>query len=83
MIDMIVIYGLFFVIPIIVTVLFVISLVMFITAKVKEKKVPGTYYPETIKARLIFLIVMSAIVVVVIGTILGFMALMASVIAYM
>lgn len=74
---------LFFAIPGILIVLFVISLYRYIFAKKQNKKVPGTFTPEEIKKRKTFLIVLSVVVGVLVVIVIGFIALLFMAVAYM
>ena len=77
-------YGtLFFAMPAILLVLFGVSLYRYISAKKQNKKAPGTFPPEEIKKRKIFLIVLSVIVGVPTVIVIGFIAVMFMAIAYM
>ena len=53
---------LFFGIPAVVFVGFVISLIRFVSARSKNKKMPGTYSDNEIKKRKIMLIILSVII---------------------
>lgn len=74
---------LFFGIPAIVFVLFVISLIRFVAAKSKNKKIPGCFSDSEIKKRKIMLIILSVIVGVFAVIVLGFTALLFMAVAYM
>lgn len=74
---------LFFGIPAIVFVLFVISLVRFVAAKRKNKKIQGSFSESEIKKRKIMLIIMSVIVGVLAVIVIGFIALLFMAVAYM
>lgn len=74
---------LFFGIPAIVLVLFVVSLVRYVVAKRKNKKMPGSFSDSEIKKRQIMLIVLSVIVGVFVVVVVGFIALMFMAVAYM
>ena len=80
----ILLYGiLFFAIPAISIVLFIISLYRYISAKKQNEKAPGTFSAGEIKKRKIFLIVLSVIVGVPTAIAIGFIAIMFMAIAYM
>ncbi len=74
---------LFFAIPIAAIAFFGISLYRYCSAKSKNKKVPGTFPPSQIKKRLILLILSSIIMGVLLLVVLGYIALIFMVIAYM
>ncbi|MBR4292475.1 MAG: hypothetical protein IKT54_02570 [Clostridia bacterium] len=62
---------------------FICSLVAYISAKKKNKASPGTYTPEQITTRKIFLIVSSIILGVIVAIVVGFMALLATAVIFM
>ena len=71
------VYGiLFFAIPGILIILFGISLYRYISAKKHNKQIPGTFSPEEIKKRKIFLIVISVIAGLLTTVVIGFMVLL-------
>ena len=74
---------LFLAIPAIVIVLFGVSLYRYISAKKRNKNAPGTFPPEEIKKRKIFLIITSVILGVFVVVVIGFMALLFLAIAFM
>ncbi len=74
---------LFFTPPITVIVMFVISLVKYICAKVKNKKVPNTFSKNETKKRGIKLILWSVAMVALVSAVVGFIVLMYYGIAYM
>lgn len=74
---------LFFGIPAIVFVLFVISLVRYVSAKIKNKKIPGSFSESEIKKRKIMLIILSVIIGVFAVVVIGFTALLFMAVAYM
>lgn len=74
---------LFFGIPAIVFVLFVISLVRYVAAKIKNKKIPGSFSESEIKKRKIMLIILSVIIGVFAVVVIGFTALLFMAVAYM
>ena len=77
------VYGILFVLPIAAEAFLVVSIIRFILAKVKNKRVPNTYTDKQIKTRLILLIVSAAIFLTLIAVIIGFVLLLFSAIAYM
>lgn len=74
---------LFFSIPILLFVLLGISIFRFVTAKIKNKRVPNTFLPNQIRARLIWLIVSAVAVGVMYMVAIGFIAVFFSAVAYM
>ena len=74
---------LFFGIPAIVFVLFVISLVRYAAAKIKNKKIPGSFSESEIKKRKIMLIILCVIIGVFAVVVIGFTALLFMAVAYM
>ena len=70
-------------IPVIIVVLFGICLYRYISAKNQNKNAPGTFPPEEILRRKIFLILASIALGIVVAVVLGFIVLMYMVIAYM
>lgn len=74
---------LFFGIPAVVFVWFVISLIRFVSAKSKNKKMPGTYSDNEVKKRKIMLIILSVIIGVFAVVVIGFIALLFMAVAYM
>ena len=76
-------YGILFGLPIAAEAFLVVSIIRFILAKVKNKRVPYTYTDNQIKTRLILLIVSAAIYLTLIAVIIGFVILLFSSIAYM
>lgn len=77
---------LFFGIPAIILVLFIISIVRYATAKSKNKKMPGYYSDGEIRKRkimLITMIVLAVIVGVMAIIVIGVIALLFTAVAYM
>lgn len=62
----------FYAIPIASVIFLVVSIVRYIVAKNKNKKIPDTYSESQIKSRKTFLIISAAIAGVMAGVILGF-----------
>lgn len=77
------VYGILFGLPTAAEAFLVVSIIRFILAKVKNKRVPNTYTDKQIKTRLILLIVSAAIYLTLIAVIIGFILLLFSSIAYM
>lgn len=77
------VYGILFGLPIAAEAFLVVSIIRFILAKVKNKRVPNTYTDKQIKTRLILLIVSAAIYLTLIAVFIGFILLLFSSIAYM
>jgi len=73
----------FFAIPIILIVLFGISLYRYVSAKKQNKVTPGTFSDVEIKKRKIMLIVLSVIAGVLAVIVIGFIALMFMAVAFM
>lgn len=74
---------LFFAIPIICIAFSGVSLYSYISAKKQNKVAPGTYSDAEIKKRKIIFIVLSVIASVPVVIVIGYIALMFMVIAYM
>ncbi len=83
MLEVIIWESIFYAIPVVLIVLFGISLYRYIYAKKQNKKAPGTFSPEEIKTRKIFLIVCSVIVVALLAVVIGFVVLLSRAVAYM
>ena len=66
----------FFAIPIILIVLFSISLYRYVSAKKQNKVAPGTFSDEEVKNRKVVLIVLSVVAGVLVAIVIGFIALM-------
>ncbi|MBQ7922840.1 MAG: hypothetical protein IJ325_09755 [Clostridia bacterium] len=75
--------ALYFLIPSAAILFFVISLVMYLYARRKNKRVPGTYTENQMKTRLICLIVSSVIAGVLALVVIGFMILLFMAVAFM
>ena len=73
----------FFAIPIILMVLFGISLYRYVSAKKQNKVAPGTFSDVEIKKRKIMLIVLSVIAGVLAVIVVGFLALLFMAVAFM
>lgn len=73
----------FYGIPVAALLFFIVSLYRYIRAKIENRKKPGTYSSEELKNRKIQLIVSSLIVVVLVGVVIAFMALLAMMIVNM
>ncbi len=81
---MVSIFALFFYsIPLAVIVAFIVSLCLFISAKVKNRAVPDTFSKSQITTRLVFLIVSSVFLGIIITVAIGLIALMYMAVAYM
>lgn len=74
---------LFFALPIVAILFFGISLYRYCSAISGNKKIPQTFPPAEIKKRLILLIVSSVIMGVLLLVVIGYIALIFMVIAYM
>ncbi len=74
---------LFYVIPIAIVAFFGVSLFRYIYAKIKNKKIPGTYQDREIKNRLILLILSSVMAGALVAIVIGFIILLSLAIAYM
>ena len=77
------VYGVLFGLPIAAEAFLGISIFRFISAKVKNKRVPYSYTDKQIKTRLILLIASAAIFLTLMAVIIGFIILLFSSIAYM
>ncbi len=77
------VYGVLFGLPIAAEAFLAVSIFRFVSAKVKNKRVPNSYTDKQIKTRLILLIVSAAIFLTLIAVIIGFVLLLFSAIAYM
>ena len=74
---------LYYLIPAAAISLFVGSLLSYCTAKSKNKKAPGTYSAEQMRARKIFLIVSSVIAGLLLLVVLAFIGLLMMAVAFM
>lgn len=74
---------LFFGIPAILILLFGISLYRYLSAKKQNKEVPGSFSDSEMKKRKIMLIILSVISGVLAVIVIGFIALLFMVVAYM
>ncbi len=83
MIGVYIFWGLFWAVPITVTVLFVISLCNYISAKKKNKEAPDTFSEDTMRKRKLFLIVMSALAGLIALMVIGLPALLYLAIGFM
>ncbi len=70
-------------IPFLILVSFIISLVLYCTAKIKYKKNPGIYNEMQVKTRRNILIASSVATVIVLAVIVGFFVMLMSAVAYM
>ncbi len=75
--------ALYFLIPAAALAFFIVSLVLFLTAKGKNKRFPGTYSPEQMKGRKICLIVSSVIFGILAAVVIGFVCLLMMAVAFM
>lgn len=75
--------SLFFLIPVAFFVFFIVSLILFLVAKSKNKKSPGTFSASQIKTRKILLIVSGSIAGILLAVIVALAVLLATAIAYM
>lgn len=82
MLDLIV-GALFILIPIALLALFFVSLFRYVSAKRKNKQLPGSFSDAEMTKRLIILIVLSVIVVSLIVIVVGLTALVYMAVAYM
>ena len=82
MLDWIFIF-LYFSIPAITLVLFVVSLYKYLSAKKANKKSPGTINDEALKRRKTMLIVTSIIFAALVAVIIGFISLLFLAVAFM
>ena len=73
----------FFLIPIAFFAFFAVSLIMFLVAKSKNKKVPGTYTESQIKGRKIMLVISAVIAGVLLAVIVALTILLYMAVAYM
>ncbi len=74
---------LFFAIPAILIILFGISLYRYVSAKKKNKKVPGTFSDEEMKKRKIVFIIFSIVSGVLAVVVIGFSVLLYMAVAFM
>ncbi len=73
----------FYLIPLAFFVFFAVSLILFLTAKAKNKKAPGTYTKSQIQTRKIMLIISAVIAGVLLAVIISLIALLYMAVAYM
>ncbi len=73
----------FFSIPALLLVLFLISLSSYISAKEQNKAAPGTFTDNEIKNRKIALIVLSVITAVPVAVVIGFIILLSFAVSFM
>lgn len=74
---------LFFLIPTGLLVFFIVSLVLYCTARAANKRAPGTYTDSQMSTRKVLLLVSGAIAAVVVIAVLMLVALMFMAVAYM
>lgn len=74
---------LFFGIPSALIVLFGVSLYRYLSAKRKNRQVPGTFSPEEIKRRKTVLVVLSVMTGILLVVVIAFTVLLSMAIAYM
>jgi ABC-type Fe3+ transport system permease subunit len=79
----ILIYGLFFLIPVVLLVLFGIFLHRYLAAKRENRKFPGTYSDAEIRRRGNAVVIMAIIAGTLIAVVAGFVALFFMAIAFM
>ncbi len=75
--------ALFVVIPLALAVLFVVCLCRYLSAKKRNKQMPGSVLPETLSARKLYAILSGVIAGVFWAAVIGIIALFAMAIAYM
>ena len=73
----------FWLVPTVALVGFIVSLVMYVCAKRKNKRVPGSYSEETLKARKITFIVFSSIAGAMLAAVIALVILLYMAVAYM
>ena len=74
---------LIYLIPLAVLVLFAVSLILYLTAKHRNKRNPGTYTDRQMKARFIFTVVTGIIAAVMAASVIGIMVLLFTAVAFM
>lgn len=74
---------LFFAIPTALLVFFGISLYRYLSAKSKNKRLPGTFSPEEVKYRRTALILSSVMAGILLAVVIAFVILLSMAIAYM
>ena len=74
---------LFYSIPIVTLLTLIVSLVLFLCAKIRNKRHPGSVNPRSVRFWMIMLIVSSAITATTIAIVIAFIALLYSALAYM
>lgn len=74
---------LYYLIPVAALLFFAGSLIFYLVAKRKNKRVPGTYSPEQIKTRKICLIVSTVIAGILAVVVLAFIGLLMMAVAFM
>lgn len=74
---------LFYSIPIVTLLTLIVSLVLFLSAKIRSKRHPGSVNPRSVRFWMIMLIVSSAITATTIAIVIAFIALLYSALAYM
>lgn len=74
---------LFFAIPTVLMVLLGISIHRYRAAKEQNEQVPGSYSPEEIRNRKIFLIIMSVVAGILAAVVIGLIALLFLAVAFM
>ena len=77
------VYGLYYGIPIMTVLLFVVSLYRFCIAKFRNKRRPGTYPAEEIRHRKIMLIISSVIFGILAAVVIAFIVLLMCAVAFM
>jgi len=73
----------FFGLPAIMLVLFAVGLILYLTAKHRNKRNPGTYTDRQMKARFIFTVVTGIIAAVMAASVIGIMVLLFTAVAFM
>lgn len=74
---------LFFAIPLLLLVLWGISLYRYVSAKKQKRKISDAFPPEEIRKRAIVFVVLSVIISILITVVIGFMILLFMAVAYM
>ena len=74
---------LYIAVPVVTVALFIAALVLYLTAARKNKKSPGTYSPEQMRSRLIFLVITSVIAGTTLVVVVGFAILLFMAVAFM
>lgn len=83
MLSNIIAYILIHLVIVAISLSFIVSIVMYCTAKSKNKKEPGTYSETEMNIRKNFLIATSVVVGIIVTVAVGFYLLLLSAVAYM